>query len=129
MQHLNAFFFFNDTATTEIYTLSLHDAPPIRVCYLQRAPRRLFEPIPALLEVVIDLRREANADLAGGQPLLETRHRRIARPRRSACGTPDCAAMLNPVQGAFVDVQAARGLEPLARLASGSNIAQRARRP
>src|SRR3712207_8764944 len=23
------FFFFNDTATTEIYTLSLHDAPPI----------------------------------------------------------------------------------------------------
>src|SRR5256886_11509513 len=31
------FFFFNDTATTEIYTLSLHDALPI--CYLTvRAP-------------------------------------------------------------------------------------------
>src|SRR5256885_6369689 len=27
------FFFFNDTATTEIYTLSLHDALPI--CYLE----------------------------------------------------------------------------------------------
>src|SRR2546429_5191578 len=26
------FFFFNDTATTEIYTLSLHDALPILVC-------------------------------------------------------------------------------------------------
>src|SRR3712207_8125839 len=26
---LNFFFFFNDTATTEIYTLSLHDALPI----------------------------------------------------------------------------------------------------
>src|SRR2546430_12598031 len=26
---LSAFFFFNDTATTEIYTLSLHDALPI----------------------------------------------------------------------------------------------------
>ena len=25
-------FFFNDTATTEIYTLSLHDALPICVC-------------------------------------------------------------------------------------------------
>ena len=25
----NVFFFFNDTATTEIYTLSLHDALPI----------------------------------------------------------------------------------------------------
>src|SRR3712207_9432115 len=27
----NLFFFFNDTATTEIYTLSLHDALPIWV--------------------------------------------------------------------------------------------------
>src|SRR2546429_4331731 len=26
------FFFFNDTATTEIYTLSLHDALPISEC-------------------------------------------------------------------------------------------------
>src|SRR5690349_25084924 len=31
------FFFFNDTATTEIYTLSLHDALPI---YRQGADRR-----------------------------------------------------------------------------------------
>src|SRR5258708_20977006 len=29
----NALFFFNDTATTEIYTLSLHDALPI--CLVQ----------------------------------------------------------------------------------------------
>src|SRR5258708_24769058 len=29
------FFFFNDTATTEIYTLSLHDALPI--CCMRRA--------------------------------------------------------------------------------------------
>src|SRR5258708_9679382 len=30
---VHAFFFFNDTATTEIYTLSLHDALPIsRIC-------------------------------------------------------------------------------------------------
>src|SRR3712207_6933073 len=27
--YYSAFFFFNDTATTEIYTLSLHDALPI----------------------------------------------------------------------------------------------------
>src|SRR3712207_8272588 len=27
--YFNSFFFFNDTATTEIYTLSLHDALPI----------------------------------------------------------------------------------------------------
>src|SRR3712207_8827245 len=29
MTHALTFFFFNDTATTEIYTLSLHDALPI----------------------------------------------------------------------------------------------------
>src|SRR2546430_9460085 len=28
-QMISTFFFFNDTATTEIYTLSLHDALPI----------------------------------------------------------------------------------------------------
>src|SRR4029077_21298179 len=34
---LSMFFFFNDTATTEIYTLSLHDALPI--CAPPRALR------------------------------------------------------------------------------------------
>src|SRR5256885_15360998 len=29
MRGIGVFFFFNDTATTEIYTLSLHDALPI----------------------------------------------------------------------------------------------------
>src|SRR2546430_6959238 len=29
LMHFSVFFFFNDTATTEIYTLSLHDALPI----------------------------------------------------------------------------------------------------
>src|SRR2546429_1122162 len=33
------FFFFNDTATTEIYTLSLHDALPISiVCWPRKSP-------------------------------------------------------------------------------------------
>src|SRR5712672_1079330 len=30
-------FFFNDTATTEIYTLSLHDALPIQIAHAVRA--------------------------------------------------------------------------------------------
>src|SRR5256885_5506449 len=34
------FFFFNDTATTEIYTLSLHDALPICVPALPHHPLR-----------------------------------------------------------------------------------------
>src|SRR6266545_6716205 len=36
---LTSFFFFNDTATTEIYTLSLHDALPIsRRCAATASP-------------------------------------------------------------------------------------------
>src|SRR5207247_9022708 len=38
------FFFFNDTATTEIYTLSLHDALPISKWILRRLAR-LARPI------------------------------------------------------------------------------------
>ena len=34
------FFFFNDTATTEIYTLSLHDALPIWACFRGHAMRK-----------------------------------------------------------------------------------------
>src|SRR2546427_6633306 len=34
---ISLFFFFNDTATTEIYTLSLHDALPI--CELENVDR------------------------------------------------------------------------------------------
>src|SRR5258708_28844333 len=41
------FFFFNDTATTEIYTLSLHDALPISLCrtprFLGSGPRSHFD--------------------------------------------------------------------------------------
>src|SRR5256885_15886450 len=33
VQNHNEFFFFNDTATTEIYTLSLHHALPISPCH------------------------------------------------------------------------------------------------
>src|SRR3712207_7791891 len=59
------FFFFNDTATTEIYTLSLHDALPIfvadflyvqlsRVCcgplnFITRTPAELTYASPAVL--------------------------------------------------------------------------------
>src|SRR2546429_1827100 len=43
------FFFFNDTATTEIYTLSLHDALPISAAAMRRMAR------------CITARREASA--------------------------------------------------------------------
>src|SRR3712207_9063322 len=44
---MRLFFFFNDTATTEIYTLSLHDALPIYQAFL-----RVKEPGADLQDVV-----------------------------------------------------------------------------
>src|SRR3712207_8845490 len=41
--NLFSFFFFNDTATTEIYTLSLHDALPI---YFYRVVNSVVVPRP-----------------------------------------------------------------------------------
>src|SRR2546422_11309370 len=43
----NVTFFFNDTATTEIYTLSLHDALPILGEQRQPKPAGTQRPIPA----------------------------------------------------------------------------------
>src|SRR3712207_7919983 len=58
------FFFFNDTATTEIYTLSLHDALPIFGARVRE------EPIDHDLHVVAD-RRAHGADQrhVAAQPL------------------------------------------------------------
>src|SRR3989454_10914483 len=50
-----SFFFFNDTATTEIYTLSLHDALPISAC-LRVGPGRATR-----AETVTALRRLGTA--------------------------------------------------------------------
>src|SRR3712207_7788678 len=49
------FFFFNDTATTEIYTLSLHDALPIFDQH-GAALEFFFEPAPELLRQAEELR-------------------------------------------------------------------------
>src|SRR6266568_7781876 len=43
----SCFFFFNDTATTEIYTLSLHDALPILPATTDRLWRRIPRHAPA----------------------------------------------------------------------------------
>src|SRR3712207_7957020 len=66
--YVELFFFFNDTATTEIYTLSLHDALPIwcdrrdeRGARLARHPcRAALRPPGAALHVHADLRRRAD---------------------------------------------------------------------
>src|SRR5436309_13219882 len=54
------FFFFNDTATTEIYTLSLHDALPIS------KRQNLFQELDAVIHLLMEakhwgLRKSRNA--------------------------------------------------------------------
>src|SRR2546430_16375179 len=46
--HFFFFFFFNDTATTEIYTLSLHDALPICSRFVVLHGQRTPDDLPPL---------------------------------------------------------------------------------
>src|SRR2546430_13262404 len=55
--HIFFFFFFNDTATTEIYTLSLHDALPISAVP-RRAQRRDLPRHAPLRHVAARTRRD-----------------------------------------------------------------------
>src|SRR3712207_7284466 len=65
----NSYFFFNDTATTEIYTLSLHDALPI-------SPRRCGRSPPAT-----PVAREAAAPPTVPNELAGEGHEGVGRPR------------------------------------------------
>src|SRR5260370_41302989 len=58
------FFFFNDTATTEIYTLSLHDALPI---YPAGDPRREPSGTLVMAHAPIAILQEADRHFGGSQ--------------------------------------------------------------
>src|SRR2546430_10923910 len=96
------FFFFNDTATTEIYTLSLHDALPIcqkdhaerytcRCC--QRWPWDWRKPFPRRLprseEHTSELQSQSNLVC---RLLLEKKKRQCRRCCAARCMPPGCAA-------------------------------------
>src|SRR6266571_5864756 len=69
--YLSFFFFFNDTATTEIYTLSLHDALPIsRLPASQRAAVQLVVASPPEHAHIGALRRRAGRLGVAGDLLL-----------------------------------------------------------
>src|SRR3712207_8019611 len=75
------FFFFNDTATTEIYTLSLHDAFRSRVVVVAVGSAELVEQRqvlrhvvrPAVEELVL-VDRAVRAALAGGAVVRSEEH-------------------------------------------------------
>src|SRR2546422_6555893 len=71
------FFFFNDTATTEIYTLSLHDALPIFLRPL--LPREHLPQHEVGVELVRALLRVASKGLPGLVQLPLLRDRKSTR--------------------------------------------------
>src|SRR3712207_8351743 len=76
-----SFFFFNDTATTEIYTLSLHDALPISD---RRARRRRVRPLdPAHAGRPPATRGRRPHDRAAGEGRAEADVDRLLPRRRS----------------------------------------------
>src|SRR2546429_9441567 len=56
------FFFFNDTATTEIYTLSLHDALPISDGEHRKRPSRLGSQQQAKRVLPLPARRQRSEE-------------------------------------------------------------------
>src|SRR3712207_8965241 len=68
--------FFNDTATTEIYTLSLHDALPISAAADQVGRRRLLGHVQGVLVTHVD---DAGAQL---DPRRAGGHRRDRKSTR-----------------------------------------------
>src|SRR5256886_15648401 len=67
-----SFFFFNDTATTEIYTLSLHDALPISD--VSQPPVRDGSPRPDLHRMTVQPVDRRKAVFVGG--VIADEHRR-----------------------------------------------------
>src|ERR1051326_5807826 len=82
---LYLFVFFNDTATTEIYTLSLHDALPICCGEPLRCEQRLRQPADRIRVDGVDLGHDPvqRQQLGvGDQRLAETIHSRRGRLHR-----------------------------------------------
>src|SRR2546426_11056507 len=76
-----SFFFFNDTATTEIYTLSLHDALPISDAMVKTMQRSKggFNPVFMMFDSGSRGSRDQIRQLAGMRGL-------VAKPQKKVTG-------------------------------------------
>src|SRR3712207_8353317 len=87
---MTSFFFFNDTATTEIYTLSLHDALPIFDDVPPRAAEdrlELLDDLPVAAHGAVEALQVAVDDEDEVVELLAARHRDRAQRLRDRKST------------------------------------------
>src|SRR6266702_5845141 len=105
-----SFFFFNDTATTEIYTLSLHDALPISL--------PAHSCVPALVSLTTV---EDGAGPMRGAPLVRSCDEVTQRRERSGCegGETDVGT------GCAVSVPVCRAWQVLRSNVGGTECADR----
>src|SRR5260221_12829235 len=76
-------FFFNDTATTEIYTLSLHDALPISLAEYLLTLRNLRQTRLAEAQVRVDALQASALVRIDAHALWRSEERRVGKECRS----------------------------------------------
>src|SRR5256885_8754518 len=85
------FFFFNDTATTEIYTLSLHDALPISGTRTDRSPSpKRLTPRCRFSSRLSRRRMMGNTPTATATPTRPNSHRKPKGGRSQKAAAPSC---------------------------------------
>src|SRR2546428_9405693 len=71
LSHMYSFFFFNDTATTEIYTLSLHDALPIsQLCNRRASMRGALQQVGDQMSIPLGRSEEHTSELQSRSDLV-----------------------------------------------------------
>src|SRR2546426_5781286 len=105
------FFFFNDTATTEIYTLSLHDALPI---------------LEHVLHEVVDADGDAaggHHDVGGARRVLEAGAQRVAH--RSEEHTSELQSPCNLVCRLLLEKKKKKNVNSASKLKVTSSLERR----
>src|SRR2546421_9364713 len=98
------FFFFNDTATTEIYTLSLHDALPI-LCRAAPPVARSARPCSRLRSRPASLHREdAGHGVEGGDVAEQTLNPQLALHQLHRDASPDVVVVNRHPEQADLEV-------------------------
>src|SRR3712207_9281991 len=101
LQMFCRFFFFNDTATTEIYTLSLHDALPIFAPQQHRLELLLDAPkfgLVLVVAVLLDREHLGIGEVAGVDAHLDRKSTRLNSSHANISYAVFCLKKKNKIQ-------------------------------